>query len=87
MTGEDFRLWSGLPALSIVVRVLGNEFELAELPDGISVVSVVTPAPTPNDEPGHLFEVRRGTELVAQFDSLRAVADMLRNLDAVPPDQ
>lgn len=62
-----------------------NEFELAELPDGICVVSVVTPAA--DGDPNHVFEVRRGTQLIAQFDSLRAVAEMLRGLDPTQPDQ
>ncbi|MDT4893385.1 MAG: hypothetical protein QOE97_2420 [Pseudonocardiales bacterium] len=64
-----------------------NEFELAELPDGISVVSVVTPATAADGDPNHVFEVRRGTQLIAQFDSLRAVAEMLRGLDPTQPDQ
>ena len=63
-----------------------HEFELAELPDGVSVVSVVSRADTAGAEPTHVFQVRRGDEIIAELDSVREVANLLRELRGDAPD-
>jgi hypothetical protein len=63
---------------------VGDEFELAELPSGVSVVSVVWPGEDAGAEPSHVFQVRRDGKVLAEVTSLRDVAQVLRGMDDLP---